>query len=126
MFPTLLAGDLYTRRSTINRKGDFYQNIPFSGFHSGKDSVEEIFKWYLLKNAMQLNHYIFVVSLSVPANHRSISMLEITLVTFEINLQMVLLHVSPKVAIASHFLIAVKTLIQSVTIPFRKFDHGGN
>ena len=53
-------------------------------------------------------------------------MLEITLVTFEINLQMVLLHVSPKVAIASHFLIAVKTLIQSVTISFRKFDHGGN
>ena len=75
---------------------------------------------------MQSNHYIFVVSLSVPANHRSISVLEITLVTFEINLQMVLLHVPPKVAVAPYFLTTIRALQQSVTVSLRKFDHVGN
>ena len=74
---------------------------------------------------MRSNCNINFVFLSVPAHHMSISVLEVTLATFEINLQMVLLHVSPKVAVALHFLIAVKTVQQSLTVSLREFDHAG-
>ena len=63
--------------------------------------------------------------LSVSANNRRISVLEITLVTFEINLQMVLLHVSPEVAVTPHFFTTIKTLQQSIAVSVRKFDHDG-
>ena len=63
--------------------------------------------------------------LSVSANNRRISVLEITLVTFEINLQMVFLHVSSEVAVTPDLFTTIKTLQQSITVPVRKFDHDG-
>ena len=61
-----------------------------------------------------LNGFIFKagfeVFLPVPANHRGISVLKVALVTFEINLEMVLLHVAPEVAVTSHFLAAIGAL----------------
>ena len=63
--------------------------------------------------------------LSVPTNHWCIPVLEVALVTLVINFQMVLLHMSPKVAVAPHLLTTVRTLQQSVTVSFRKMDHDG-
>lgn len=57
------------------------------------------------------------------AKHACLLMLKVTFVTFEINLQMMLLNMSLKVAVALHFIITIKTLIQSVIVSVRKFDH---
>ena len=74
---------------------------------------------------MKSNCQIHFVFLSVPADHRLLPVLEIALVTLEVDLEMVNSNVSPKVAVALHLLTAIETLQQSVAVSFGKFDHGG-